>query len=94
MDFRFLWETLKVEYLGDDLYKWSVKGVFDGKIGTLEFYSEQKKSNIKTEYEDYYIYYGIDNKKCVPIRQEGFLKINFTPINNELFTLKIDEENK
>ena len=52
MNCRFLWETLKVEYLGNDLYKWTVKAVFDKKIGTLVFYSDQKTGNMELESED------------------------------------------
>lgn len=93
MDFRFLWETLKVEYLGDDLYKWSVKGVFDGKIGTLEFQSHQKTSYMETEHEDYHVYTCTD-KMIIPVKKSAFLKINFIPDDDKIFVLKIDEENK
>lgn len=93
MDFRFLWETLKVEYLGDDLYKWSVKGVFDGEIGTLEFQSHQKTSFLKTEFENYRVY-TCSGETDIPIKKSGFLEINFIPKNNELFIIKINEANK
>lgn len=93
MDFRFLWETLKVEYLGNDLYKWSIKGVFDGKIGTLEFQSHQKTGHIETEFEDYHVY-TCSGEKTIPIKKSGFLKIGLIPDNNELFILKMDEVNK
>lgn len=93
MIFRFLWETLKVEYLGDDLYKWSVKGVFDGEIGTLEFQSHQKTSAIETEFEDYYVRFCSD-EKIIPIKKSGFLKIDLVPRDNKLFVLKMDEVSK
>lgn len=92
MNCRFLWETLKVEYLGNDLYKWTVKAVFDKKIGTLVFYSDQKTGNMEFESEDYYIHSGIGDIKSISINKSVFLKIGAIPINGELFTLKIDED--
>lgn len=92
MDCRFLWETLKAEYLGNDLYKWTVKAVFDKKIGTLVFYSDQKTGTIELESEDYYIHSGMDDVRNISINKSIFLKIGVIPMNGELFTLKIDEE--
>lgn len=92
MDCRFLWETLKAEYLGNDLYKWTVKAVFDKKIGTLVFYSDQKTGTMEFESEDWYVHFGMDDVKHIPINNSGFLKIGFIPVNGELFTLKINED--
>lgn len=92
MNCRFLWETLKVEYLGNDLYKWTVKAVFDKKIGTLVFYSDQKTGNMELESEDQYVHFGMDDVKHILINNSVFLKIGVIPINGELFTLKIDED--
>ena len=92
MNCRFLWETLKVEYLGNDLYKWTVKAVFDKKIGTLVFYSDQKTGTVECESEDYYIHSGMGDVKSISINKSVFLKIGAIPINGELFTLKIDED--
>lgn len=92
MNCRFLWETLKVEYLGNDLYKWTVKAVFDKKIGTLVFYSDQKTGTMEFESEDRYVHFGIDDVKHILINTSGFLKIGVIPINGKLFTLKIDED--
>lgn len=92
MDCRFLWETLKVEYLGNDLYKWTVKAVFDKKIGTLVFYSDQKTVSMEFESEDRYVHFGMDDVKSISINKSVFLKIGAIPINGELFTLKIDED--
>ena len=92
MNCRFLWETLKVEYLGNDLYKWTVKAVFDKKIGTLVFYSDQKTGTVEFESEDYYIHSGMNDVKHITINNFVFLKIGFIPIDGELVTLKIDED--
>lgn len=92
MDCRFLWETLKAEYLGNDLYKWTVKAVCDKKIETWEFYSDQKTGTVEFGSEDWYVHFGIDDVKHIPINNSGFLKIGFIPVNDELFTLKIDED--
>lgn len=92
MNCRFLWETLKVEYLGNDLYKWTVKAVFDKKIGTLVFYSDQKTGNMEFESEDLYVHFGMNDVKHITINNSVFLKIGAIPINGELFTLKIDED--
>lgn len=92
MNCRFLWETLKVEYLGNDLYKWTVKAVFDKKIGTLVFYSDQKTVSMEFESEDYYIHSGMGDVKSISINNSVFLKIGAIPINGELLTLKIDED--
>ena len=92
MDCRFLWETLKVEYLGNDLYKWTVKAVFDKKIGTLVFYSDQKTGIMEIESEDWTVHFGMGDVIRIPTNISGFLKIGVIPINGELFTLKIDED--
>lgn len=92
MNCRFLWETLKVGYLGNDLYKWTVKAVFDKKIGTLVFYSDQKTGSMEFESEDWYVHFGMNDVKHIPINNSVFLKIGAIPINGELFTLKIDED--
>ena len=83
-NFRILWETIKVHYLGNDVYKVKVNACIDDKIATLSFHI--KDAILQSEKEE------IGFPSYLTISEHLQLMLPFVNINNKLFEIKIEED--